>query len=395
MPRYDLAGNPLPDDDQPKYGQPGAPGGPAYGGQPPRYDLAGNPIAPAPSGAAPYPGAAAPPPGAYAPRPGAAPMPPYSPPGAGSYPPPGVGGYPPPPGQGGGYPPPGAYPTAQPPGAGQYGGYAQPVAVSSDDNSKKVVTFGIIAGVVVIALVAFAVANAPHALPATTAFSHYVDPFKQFNCDQPQDWDVISAEQIGGQDVDPSVDVGGVIFRKFGAKVDITTDVVTKLTANMLMAPGDGSQALGGSKLPELDKETYNRVKNSYSQYTEVNATSIDTGFGEAKAYEFTAGGPKFGIPVATHGYIVEMVGGTHSCVLVATAPESDWTNAKPVFDRIVGSIAEGASAPQPIQLSPADSGSPAQTSNGQSNQPTGNLSSPSSIAAPATNAAGSYGIGQ
>jgi len=369
MPRYDLAGNPLPDDDQPKYGQPASPGGPAYGGQPPRYDLAGNPIAPAASGAPPYPGTAAPPQGAYAPRPGAAPMPPYSPPGAGGYPP--------------------------PPGPGQYGGYAQPVAVSSDDNSKKVVTFGIIAGVVAIALVAFAVANAPHALPATTAFTHYVDPFKQFNCDQPQDWDVISAEQIGGQDVDPSVDVGGVIFRKFGAKVDITTDVVTKLTANMLMAPGDGSQALGGSKLPELDKETYNRVKNSYSQYAEVNATSIDTGFGEAKAYEFTAGGPKFGIPVATHGYIVEMVGGTHSCVLVATAPESDWANAKPVFDRIVGSIAEGASAPQPIQLSPADSGAPAQTSYGQSNAPSRNLSAPSSIAAPATNAAGSYGMGQ
>jgi len=234
----------------------------------------------------------------------------------------------------------------------------------------------------------------PHALPATTAFTHYVDPFKQFNCDQPQDWDVVSAEQLGGQDVDPSVDVGGVIFRKFGAKVDITTDVVTKLTANLLMAPGDGTQALGGSKLPELDKENYNRIKNSYSQYSELSSNDIDTGFGEAKAYEFTAAGPKFGIPVATHGYIVEMVGGTHSCVLIATAPASDWANAKPVFDRIVGTIAEGGTAAQPIQLSPADNGAP-QTSYGQSGQPAGNLSAPSSIAAPATNAAGSDGMGQ
>lgn len=399
MPRYDLAGNPLPDDPStaPKYDLAGNPIAPLPGAAPVRYDLAGNPIGGASAYQPPPPYGSAPrtPPAYGAPQnpPAMSPLGGGPPQGQPSYGQPSYGqpsyGQPqygqPPSGQPGYGQPVNGQPSYLPPGVPGYSpppagsadryrnGYVQPTAVMpSNGNSKRGIGIGIGVGIAVLLVAIIAFVEMPRALPATTQFTSYADRDGTFNCDAPAGWDVLSIEDIGSNNSDEDSDVGGVLFKKFGAKIDITTDLVSKLTAAMLFAPGDGTDALTGSKLPLLVKQSNNKAKLSYSNFSPLGTQGIDSSFGEASETEFTATGPKFGFPQATHGYVVEMCGFRRSCVIIASCPESDWGNAKPVFDRVISTMAEGSRQAPTQDQAPAGPSVPATTDYTQPNYDTG-----------------------
>ena len=321
MPRYDLAGNPLPDDNpSPQYpGNPmpqqgmGAPG--AYPGAPPaqqQFDLAGNPIPNSgPMNAAP----AAP---AYGqPMGGAAP------------------------------------PYGQPMGAPQYGGPPPGIQRSSaglpviegPDKKKQKVYVGIAAAVVGVFIAYVLIQNAlPANVPTPVLNKTYTSHDNKFSVLQPEGWDVKDSADINipGVDKDPDSKTGGVKFTQGTAYFDLTlADAADQKSAALLEGSGTGEDALMGSgALVHYDKVLKNRMEAGYRNYQDIETqkTSIP-GFGEAIGHSWTASGHKFGLPAALKGYRVTMMDWTYSGSIVCEARESNWSQLNKSFQDMINSV--------------------------------------------------------
>lgn len=329
MPRFDLNGDPLPDDGP----RPAAPaiGAPPGGmGAPPaaqQYDLMGNPIGSPPQQAtyAPSPPAYAPPPPAYAPPAYAPPPHPYAP----------GGGY--------GAPPPGA-------AAGYSSTSAAIASASAQDTAKNRMFVWIGSGVLIILLAFWIVWSLfPPSVPAPSGYTTYVSFYKTFSVDQPNGWTSSTADSLpssndadGGPTPDPTAH-GGVLFKDGTAKIDITQGSITDVRAAALLgSQGISTDTLTANPLDKLFQMNHDRAKAGLANYEPGAQYSFQTqDFGEGESESFTASGPSFGIGGPVHGYYVAMCGSDKTVAVVCECREKDWQTLKPVFQHVVNSLVE------------------------------------------------------
>ncbi len=296
MPKYDLAGNPLP---EPVSSSPAPSAQP--GAAPPevKYDLAGNPIPvaspPPATGGAPFlpPGGGS----AYAPRPGGSPSPP------------------------------------------------RPMPSASDEGSgRRSLWLGLgLAVAVVIGIAAFLLAPKHGAAPAS--WGTYTAQDKSFSCAAPQGWETTpsdKAQQMTGKDST----TGGVLFRSGSATIDITTDTVATLVGYDVMHNNADPQTLTGSKAGVLHKQWRIATSAIHKGYHETKVTDFEQKMGDARLSEWTANGNVFGLGGRVHGYRASLVGGSTTAVVVCQCLESDWPALKPAFLHVIASVTPPAPPP-------------------------------------------------
>ena len=312
MPKFDLAGNPMP---EPASSSPSPSGQP--GAAPPevKYDLAGNPIA-----------VAAPPPAASGPS--------FLPPGGG----------------GGTYAPrPAGVPSP-----------ARPTYAAPDEGSgKRGLWLGLgIAVVVVMGIVAFLLA--PKHGTAPTSWTTFTAQDKSFSCAAPGGWEVTPsdrAQQMMGKDST----TGGVLFQSGSATIDITTDTVATLVSYDVMHNNADPQTLTGSRAGVLHKQWKIATSAIHKGYQETKVTDFEQKMGDARLSEWTADGNVFGLGGHVHGYRASLVGSSTTAVVVCQCLESDWPALKPAFRHVIASV----TSPEPPP-GPAGAGLPPMSPMGQ-----------------------------
>jgi len=289
MPKFDLAGNPMP--------EPAASPSPSTqpGAALPevKYDLAGNPIP-----------VAIPPPAAGGPS--------FIPPGGGG------GSYAPRPG---GPPPP-----------------ARPMPIASDEGSgKRGLWLGLgIAVAVVIGIAAFLLA--PKHGTAPTAWTTFTAQDKSFSVAAPGGWETTpsdKAQQMVGKDST----TGGVLFQSGSATIDITTDTVATLVAYDVLHNNADPQTLTGSKAGVLHKQWKIATSAIHKGYQETKVSDFEQKMGDARLSEWTANGNVFGLGGRVHGYRASLVGGSTTAVVVCQCLDSDWPALKPAFLHVIASV--------------------------------------------------------
>lgn len=300
MPKFDLAGNPMPEPapSPSPSAQPGA--------APPevKYDLAGNPIPVAAS-------------------PAAASGPSFLPPGGGGgTDAPRPAGVPPPP--------------------------VRSVPVASDEGSgKRGLWLGLgIAVAVVLGIAAFLLAPKHGAAP--TSWTTFTAQDKSFSCAAPGGWETTPsdrAQQMVGKDAT----TGGVLFRSGSATIDITTDTVATLVAYDVMHNNADPQTLTGSRAGVLHKQWKIATSAIHKGYQETKVADFEQKMGDARLSEWTANGNVFGLGGRVHGYRASLVGGSTTAVVVCQCLESDWPALKPAFQHVIASV----TSPEPPPTSP------------------------------------------
>jgi len=299
MPKYDLAGNPLP---EPKAEQSAI--APVDIAPPIRYDLAGNPL---PTVKSMLPQAP------LAPTPLGAPGP-----GAGAAPP----------------------PPARPAGT-----YADRTALVETEGPNKNLWIGLGVGLTaIIAACVLLVLLAPkHATPPT-GFTSFSASDKSFSCDAPTGWVTTAADKSKTEAGSDST-VNGVLFQSNSAQMDITTDSITSLVASDLMKNSGETLSSTESRAPALHKQWKTSVSATHKGFQETLVAGFQGQMGDALLSEWTADGNVFGLGGKVHGYRASLIGGSKTAEVVCSCLESDWPALKPSFLRVIGSVIEGVPA--------------------------------------------------
>ena len=290
MPKYDLAGNPLPEPSS-STPAPSAPMGAALAEV--KYDLAGNPI------------------------PIAAPPPPT---GGPSFIPPGGGGQP--------YAP-------------QSGGPPSPtrmvMAPANEGGGKRALWLGL--GLAVVAVLGIAaLLLAPKHGAAPTGWTTFTAQDKSFSCAAPGGWEATpsdKAQQMMGKDST----TGGVLFQSGSATIYVTTDTVGTLLHYQLMHDGGDTDALTGPKAGALHKQWKIATSAIHKGYHETKVAAFESATGDARLSEWTANGNVFGLGGHIHGYRASLVGGNLTAVVVCQCLNADWPALKPAFLHVIASV--------------------------------------------------------
>jgi len=289
MPKFDLAGNPMPETSS-------SPSPSAQPGATPsevKYDLAGNPIP-----------VAAPPPTASGPS--------FLPPGGGN---------------GACTPRPGGPPSL-----------TRPAPVTLDESSgKRGLWLGLGIAVAVVLGIAALLLAPKHGM-APTSWTTFTARDKSFSCATPGGWETTpsdKAQQMVGKDAT----TGGVLFQSGSATIDITTDTVATLVAYDVMHNNADPQTLTGSKAGVLHKQWKIATSAIHKGYKETKVSDFDQKMGDARLSEWTANGNVFGLGGRVHGYRASLVGGSTTAVVVCQCLESDWPALKPAFLHVIASV--------------------------------------------------------
>jgi hypothetical protein len=351
MPRYDLAGNLMPD-------EPGEQNTPNDNVNAPvqRYDLAGNAIPSTPHNNSPqtsgqiYPNA-------------------YPPQQAGAY----TGRAQPPNGQPAAYrqpQPPYGQPAQPQPPYGQPQQYGQPAAygpnsqapsnlslaarveaAEKSERKKKAVVISSIVGVICIVICISVVRQIfPPAVPAPGGFTTYTSVYKTFSIDQPNGWDMSTFDNVTATHDDSSLgaapsntDHGGVLFTNGTAKIDVTQGVIADSKANALLTgKGTGVDALSQDPLGMIFDQNHVRADGHLRGYSEDRTTPYEaTGFLNGKGATYSADGYRFSLGGPIKGYYVVFAGEDKTLAIVCECRASDWDTLNPVFQTVIKSACE------------------------------------------------------
>jgi hypothetical protein len=129
-------------------------------------------------------------------------------------------------------------------------------------------------------------------------------------------------------------------FTSGGARINVDTDMVGSLL-------GDLAQASGQDGAPKHDPivEAHNfdhRMFEEQNGVVEKNSVAVKTGYGTGRVSEFT-GTAMFG--GAIHGYRATALTRDKRLRIVCQCPEAEWEPLKPVFDKVIASVANGKAA--------------------------------------------------
>jgi hypothetical protein len=88
------------------------------------------------------------------------------------------------------------------------------------------------------------------------------------------------------------------------------------------------------AKLHEFRKES---VAEEYNGYEELSVTTVQSGMGDARRSEFTA---SHGFRSKLRGYRVTYISPRAQMNVMCECPEEDWEKAKPIFEKVIASVA-------------------------------------------------------
>lgn len=237
-------------------------------------------------------------------------------------------------------PTPGALPpsfTAPPPSGGAYRP-ASPSSSAAPPRSPVALAAGLsVAAVALLALIFFARATRHEPVTVPTGFLPYTAQDKSFTCVAPGGWKTIGAGTEGSN-------LGGALFKTGDAKIDITSDLAGSLMSDILKTPANPLEGENAPPPPppveKLHKMGKRAVKEKYSGYKEGEMTKSQGAMGEICTSEWTADGGLFGAKL--HGWRVTMLGHERRVTVICESAQADWAKLKPVFARVIGSIADG-----------------------------------------------------
>lgn len=169
-------------------------------------------------------------------------------------------------------------------------------------------------------------------MEAPTEWSNYRNPAEKFSCVYPANWEMEGSTSIGG---------GGASWVRFTsgeAKINIRESIAGGALSDIAGVGADPNEEDESmtpvAKLHEFRKESF---AEGYSDVQEHSVTTIQSGMGDARRSEFTA---SQGFSGKLRGYRVTYISPRAQMNAVCECPEEDWEKAKPIFEKVIASVA-------------------------------------------------------
>jgi hypothetical protein len=205
-----------------------------------------------------------------------------------------------------------------------------------------------------ITLVGALVLRPKEVVAAPTGFAPYIASDRSFKCDAPQGWETIS--------VDSHAVMGGALFKKGPAKIDITSDLAGSLMGDIAIASDRQAQGMedmlkgmpnmpGMPEIPaalrkppveKLHEAEGKSMKKTYPGYEEqpMQVLKVPAGMGDGRYSEFTVKGTL--MSPSQHGYRVTILPTERRLTVLCICPERNWPALKPAFERVITSLGPG-----------------------------------------------------
>lgn len=191
----------------------------------------------------------------------------------------------------------------------------------------------------------------PAPVPAPTGYTTYTALNGTFTVDRPDGW---SVEQVNhGPGADAAADLagmaddtdgGGVVFANKSARIAIYQGKIASIT-------GSVSTQLPAQQL--LKQQQSDLLNSQFSNVTDDQDYTFATdGFGDGASMTWSSTGTKSPFSSPEHGYYVAMSGGNYYVTVVCQCRETDWPTLERPFQDVVNSLTEmpapGYSMPVP-----------------------------------------------
>jgi hypothetical protein len=141
----------------------------------------------------------------------------------------------------------------------------------------------------------------------------------------------------------------GCAFESGSARIRLMADISGSAVGDIAKSAGAMAGLDNADIDPELAEElapvaqvhemSLVQAEEDLGELDVIATETIQTGFGDTRRSEFTVAGSLGG---QTHGYLVTALGHDKRIRVVCTCPEKFWTQLKPVFDEVIGSLERG-----------------------------------------------------
>jgi len=180
----------------------------------------------------------------------------------------------------------------------------------------------------------------PASVPAPVTYVTYVAPNGTYTVDRPADWKVENisngATSTYASMID-STDSSAVVFSYRTAKITIYQGRIDSIS-------GSVTNPLPAQRLLKMEENDV--LTSRYSNVADEQPYAFSTeGFGDGASVTWTGSGRHSILPSHMHGYYVAMSGGNYYVTVVCQCREADWLGLKDSFQRVVGSLTELAPA--------------------------------------------------
>jgi hypothetical protein len=203
------------------------------------------------------------------------------------------------------------------------------------------------------AVMAFLTMRPKEVITAPTGFTAYVASDRSFTCQAPQGWNTTS--------VSSHAVMGGALFQRGSAKIDITTDLAGSLMGdiavsadrqaenmegmlqNMPAIPGMPAMEPSAPRKPPIEKlheAERKSMEKRYPGYQELAMQTVNAPVGEGRFNEFTVPGSM--LSPAQHGFRVTFLPPDRRVTILCLCPEKNWPTLKPAFEKVITSMAAG-----------------------------------------------------
>lgn len=197
-----------------------------------------------------------------------------------------------------------------------------------------------------LALTAAILFGHPVSISAPTNYITYTAPNGTYTVSQPADWKVETSSGSSTFTAIDATDSSGVTFSNRTARIVINQGRVDSISGSV-MSP------LPAQKLLNMQKNDL--LTSRFANVSDLQDYAFSTeGFGDGASITWKASGTHSFLPLAMHGYYVAMSGGNYYVTMMCQCREADWPNLKDSFQKVVGSLTE---LPPPDYTAPVPGG--------------------------------------
>ncbi|HVK05017.1 MAG TPA: hypothetical protein VM490_16190, partial [Armatimonadaceae bacterium] len=223
----------------------------------------------------------------------------------------------------------------------------------------KVVMAALGALAIVLAVAAFLFLRPAGPVAVPTKFATFAAADGSFLLEAPDGWAQKPMGKAAPEGQRDHVGADGIRMQSGDAHVEVTFSSVAGLVGGQLLF-GDEivPESMVGARSAPIHRSLNKALKSRYKNYqakpvarvpfesrmASLAATKDQNGLEmDLRLSEFTADGNKLGLGGKRHGYMAAIGGGDLIASVVCECKESDWPKLKPAFERVLASIAEGA----------------------------------------------------
>ncbi|HUG89497.1 MAG TPA: MJ0042-type zinc finger domain-containing protein [Planctomycetaceae bacterium] len=184
---------------------------------------------------------------------------------------------------------------------------------------------GSVLGVGVLAALYFVFFQPSAPIEPPAAWGTFEHPKNAFRCEFPDGWEqsVASGEVSSGRWEKGSAKIYIRMGRASGALSDL---------ARIGADPNEDDESMTPSARLHEDPLIKNPVTDEYSNYEELSVSTVPSKLGDVRLSEFKASGWR--------GFRATTIGGQGVLRIVCHCRESDWDVCRPIFDRVIRSLA-------------------------------------------------------